>query len=313
MVWNIDPLAGELFRESDPDCEGGTSIEEVPFGVVQGVTLGPTMFNLFMNDLVGHIQFGWLSSYADDSQLVHCAGPDDVTQLKRHIESDLVQLSRWFRCNGLKVNPTKTEFLLAGTPANTASVSDLVVNFDGVSLQHSESIKILGVHFDCHLNWEKQVSSVAQKCSGAIVSIRKLNLPRETTKMLIQALVFPTLMYCLPVWAPKSKTLRKRIEKVLNFAVRTVTGLRKFDRVTEARLELGWPTFDAMIDLRDVQRIYHVMRQRDASRQLRALVETRSQVSLRPTRSTADDTMLQIPRCRLQYTEMSFPHRAIAT
>ena len=36
-----------LFRELDPDCEGGTGTEEVPFGVVQGGTLGPTIFNLF--------------------------------------------------------------------------------------------------------------------------------------------------------------------------------------------------------------------------------------------------------------------------
>ena len=65
--------------------KGGTSTEEVPFGVVQGGTLGPTMFNPFMNDLVGHIQFGWPCSYADDSQLVHYAGPGDMTQLKRYI------------------------------------------------------------------------------------------------------------------------------------------------------------------------------------------------------------------------------------
>ena len=154
---------------------------------------------------------------------------------------------------------------------------------------------------------------VAQKCSGAIVTIRKLNLPRETTKMLIQALVFPMIMYCLPVWAPKFKTLRNRIEKVINFAVRTVTGLRKFDHVSRARAELGWLTFDAMIGLRDVQRIHHIMWHRDASQQLRALLETRSQVSLRLTRSTADETMLHFPKCCLQSTKLSFPHRAVAT
>ena len=30
--------------------------------------------------------------------------------------------------------------------------------------------------------------------------------------------------------------------------------------VTEARLELGWPKFDAMIDMHDVRHIHHVMR-----------------------------------------------------
>ena len=197
------------FADRTQTVKGGTSAEEVPFGVVQSGTLGPTMFNLFTSDIVSHIQFGRLFSYADDSQLVHCAKPDDLSRLKRHIEDDLGYLSRWFHSNGLKVNPTKTEFLITGTPANTAKVSDLVVNFEGVPLTHSENIKILGVHFDCHLTWEKHVSSVAQKCNGSIVTIRKLNLPRETTKMLIQALVFPMIMYCLPVYAPKSQIVRK--------------------------------------------------------------------------------------------------------
>ena len=211
------------------------------------------------------------------------------------------------------MNAAKTEFLLAGTPTTTAKASLLTVNFEGVPLKHSENIKILGVHFDCHFNWEKHVSTVAQKCNGSIVTIRKLNLPSETTKMLIQTLVFPLITYCLPVWAPKTMAVRHRIEKVINFAVRTVTGLRKFDHVSEARSDLGWLTFAAMIDLRDVQRLHHIMWNLDASQQLRALVETRSQVSLRPTRATADETVLQAQRCRLQCTKWSFPHRAVAT
>ena len=66
------------FADRTQAVKGGTSTEEVPFGVVQGGTLGPTMFNLFTNDIVSHIQFSRLFSYADDSQLVHCAKPDDL-------------------------------------------------------------------------------------------------------------------------------------------------------------------------------------------------------------------------------------------
>ena len=68
-------------------------------------------------------------------------------------------------------------------------------------------------------------------------------------------LVFPIITYCLPAWAPKTVGMRKRIEKVLNFAIRTVTGLRKFDQVSRARSDLDWLTFAEMIDLRDAQRV----------------------------------------------------------
>ena len=53
------------FADRIQTVKGGTSTEAVPFGVVEGGTLGPTMFNLFMNDLATHIHFGRLYSYAD--------------------------------------------------------------------------------------------------------------------------------------------------------------------------------------------------------------------------------------------------------
>ena len=65
-----------------------------------------TMFILFTNDVVSHIQFGRLFSHADDSQLVYWAKPDDLSELKRDIEDDLDQLSRYFHGNGLKVRPS---------------------------------------------------------------------------------------------------------------------------------------------------------------------------------------------------------------
>ena len=187
------------------------------------------------------------------------------------------------------------------------------MNFDGITLGHSESIKILGVHVDRHLCWDKQVSAVAQRCNGTVATIRKLNVPRETTKHLMESLMFPMIRYCLPVWAPKTQILRNRIEKVLNFAVRTVTGLKKYDHVSQARTELGWVTFEAMIKLRDVQRIYHMMWNDEGSERLKSLIERRSEVSLRSTRASNDETVLHTGRCRLQATMSSFPHRAVAT
>ena len=88
--------------------------------------------------------------------------------------------------------------------------------------------------------------------------------------MLIQTLVFPIITYspCLPVWAPKTVAASNRVEKVMNFAVRTVTGLIKFDHVSRARMDLEWLTFNAMIDFRDVQRLHHVMWNRNSSQKL---------------------------------------------
>ena len=129
------PTGWRAFSRTGPRPLRGEQHKEVSFGVFQGGTLGPTMFNLLTNDTVSHIQFGHLFSYVEDSQLVHCAKPDDLFQLKCHIEDYLCRLARWFNSNGLKVNPTKTEFLITGTTANTTKVSDWAVSFQCVPLR----------------------------------------------------------------------------------------------------------------------------------------------------------------------------------
>ena len=56
-------------------------------------------------------------SYADDTVIIHSALPSDegLTELKAIVEGDLVNLATWFKNNGLKANPSKTEMSLFGT------------------------------------------------------------------------------------------------------------------------------------------------------------------------------------------------------
>ena len=203
--------------------------------------------------------------------------------------------------------------MIAGTPRSTDRAASLTVQFDDVQLHHSNKIKILGVTIDQHLNFESQTGEVAQRCNRTIASIRKLNFPKDISQKVIQALVFPFVTYCLPAWAPSTQKQRKRIQKVLNFAVRTATGLRKYDHVSQSRRDLGWMSFEEMIAMRDAQRIHFIMWNDESSQQIKSLIETRAQVSERQTRSTVDESVLQIPRCRLQTTKMMFPHRAVMT
>ena len=114
-----------------------------------------------MNDLTYHLTYGRLTSCADDSQILHNARPECLSDLKFQIETDLASLSEWFYSNELKVNAEKTDFLVAGTC--TSKAASLEVNFDGIALPHSESIKFEGFTLDRHVCWDKQVSAVAQR------------------------------------------------------------------------------------------------------------------------------------------------------
>ena len=291
------------------------------FGVVQGSIVGPLMFILFVNDMLCYVSNECkLVSYADDMQFMHVAepSPGGLAQLRTRVEADLAAVSAWFRHNGLKINPFKTEFIIFGTHSNTRKAAGLAVKFENSQLSPSESVKILGVHIDSALNWQKQTSQVVQRCFGLLIAVNKLKhvLPRSTLKLLIESLVFPHIKYCLPAWAPTTVIQRQRVEKAINFAVRVVTGIPRRNHVTQSRKTLEWLSFEQTVALSDCSCLYRAMNTPDGPPAVHNLVRRRSEVSERHTRATAEAIVLQTSAAkppRLECVRRAFPHRAVTT
>ena len=310
----------DYFSNRRQTVQGGSECLDVPVGVVQGSILGPLMFILFTSDLAPHLSEGTkIISYADDTQLLHSSSTDinSLTCLKTTVETDLIMLSKWFRHNGLKINPKKTDFTLLGTTSHTKRASTLSVVFEGEELKKSECIKILGVHIDQNIPWVTQTSHVVKRCFGTLLAINKLKdvLPKTTVKTLVQSLVFPHFLYCLPAWAPHTEKQRKRVEKVINFGTRIVTGKKRRDHITESRQQLGWLSFAETIQLRDSIKIHRLINRADGPLAVRAMVSARSDISSRSTRAT-NAGMIQTSSTRpprLETTKKAFPYRAVNT
>ena len=310
----------DYFADRRQTVKGGqASSLEVRFGVIQGSIVGPLMFLLFTNDIQCYLSESCkIVSYADDTQLIHSALPSTsgLAGLRSRVELDLAAISQWFHCNGLKINPSKTEFIVLGTPAHTRKVTGMSITFGDVQLLPSDSVKILGVHLDRNLSWQVHTGKITQRCFGSLVTINKLRhvLPKTTIKTLVESLVFPHIRYCLPAWAPATALQRKRVDKVINFAVRIVTGKRKTDHVTESRKGLGWLSFDETVCLRDCIRVHRAIHEVDGPRAIREQIKRRSDISQRSTRATEDGTFLQTSSLkppRLELVKLSFPYRAV--
>ena len=307
----------DYFKDRTQSVRGSSSLENVDFGVVQGSTVGPMLFNLFTNDLSSHLSGGCkVVSYADDSVLLHSAPPtvDGLLQLRQNVEGDLETLSQWFRSNGLKVNPNKTDMTLVGTPSAVKKAANFRLTFEGITLEPADHIKILGVILDQNLSMEKQTARVVQRGYGTLITLKKLRgtLPPSTMETLVRSLVMPHVTYCLPAWAPPTQNLQIRVNKMLNFAIRVVTRKRKSDHVSAARKQLGWMTFHDFIKYRDCALVHRLVHSTEAPENLRSLVCSRADISGRTTRATVDGK-LHIQRCRLQATHKTVPVRAFKT
>ena len=272
--------------------------------------LGPKLYLLFTNDLTAHLPFGKQVAYADDVQFLDCDSVENFACLKERVEGTLDAALLWFTQNRLKLNPSKTELLIV--KPKKKKCASLSIKFGDADLNPSPFAKILGLFIDSELSWEKQVSQVVRRCFFILVGLSKLRhrLPFETKKLLIEALVFPHLHYCLTVWGGCSATLRQRVQKAINFGARIVTGLSRREHITPALELLGWRRIDGMLEERDAAMMRRLMSS-GAPPSLADLVRSRSDVSVRATRGVCAG-QLELPRVRTERGKRSFPYRAVS-
>ena len=190
--------------------------------------------------------------------------------------------------------------------------TDISFTFGSAVISQSDFLKVLGITIDPHLNWEKHISTIIQRCFAILKGLARLRhkLPRETKRLLIQAIVFPHLQYCMSVWGSCTATQRRRVQKVLNFGARLVAGLGRRDSVSAVLQELGWLSVEEQIRLRDTANIGRILAPNNPLPHLREHVISRSAVSARASRATAGG-QLELPRVRTEFARRSFAFRAV--
>ena len=69
-------------------------------------------------------------------------------------------------------------------------------------------------------------------------------LPKCTRRLLVEALVFSHMLYCLTVWGSCTAGQKQRIQKAINFGVRIVVGLGRRD---QGPITTGWTKFSTKL------------------------------------------------------------------
>ncbi|CAG4991595.1 unnamed protein product [Colias eurytheme] len=153
------------------------------------------------------------------------------------MNADLRSIVDWSKNYGLKVNPSKTQVIIIGSPKLIAKVDWSVlpcIEIDAIPIPYSSTVKNLGLHLDQTLSWTTQIQLVRKKMFGVAASLRRLRniLPIPTKIALAQSLLFPILDYADVCYPDLNECQLNSLERLQNLCIRFIYGLRRISTST---------------------------------------------------------------------------------
>ena len=146
--------------------------------------------------------------------------------------------------NKLKINDSKTEFLVLTSSFYKQQFNDLQINVGNTQIKPTASACNLGVIFDRHLNSESHINNV---CRSAYFHLRNIGSVRNMLSddacsqlHVIHALVIVRIDYCNSLLYSLPKYSLNGLQKILNTAARILRRVPKFNHISETLMDLHW-------------------------------------------------------------------------
>jgi hypothetical protein len=162
--------------------------------VPQGSTLGPLLFNIFINDICDSIYNSQCLLSADNLKIYRSISDvDDCKPLQHDIDS----VQNWFLNNGMKLNLSKTTF--------TCKTNSICFNYKLCNnpVERYQCVKDLGDLLDCKLYFHQHINyifSQGLKMLGLIRYITSSFFSLDSLLVLYSTLVRSKIEYASVVW-----------------------------------------------------------------------------------------------------------------
>nr|BAC57910.1 reverse transcriptase [Anopheles gambiae] len=206
-------IIGDYFRNRVLmyDTTDGPAEIAVTSGVPQGSVLGPTLWNLMYDGVlrVAMVEGARIIGYADDIVLLvegNCV--DDIEIL---VSSQIRIIDRWMTDNGLKIAPTKTEFIMVSSHQRiqhgAIRVGDHVVH-------SSRTLKYLGMVLDDRLEYTSHIRYAVERATKLWTTLVRMMPnkagPSSNVRRVIALTVVAKVRYASPIWCHTLRFANRR-------------------------------------------------------------------------------------------------------
>ena len=273
----------------------------------QGSVVGPFGFPIYSAPVASICRKHGISChfYADDSQLYLAFDPQDEDIARLCMEACISEIREWLRLNHLKLNDSKTEFMVMGSPAQLKNLHTVSLTIGGATIASTSSARNIGALFDSSLSMKDHVNALSRTSYCHIRTLGKIRryLTKKAAVNLVHAFVSSRLDQMNSLLFGIPKYLVQKLQKIQNNAARIVSRAKRRDHITPVLKDLHWLPVQQRIEFKIVLLVFKAQTGL-APGYLRDLL-----VPYQPPRAlrSIDLSLLKMPRSRTKtYGDRSF-------
>ena len=191
---------------------------DILIGILQGSTLGPLLFNIFINDLIMFTEKSDICNFADDNTLYKSS--PSLSVVLNCLEHDITIVLNWFKINSLKANSKKIQFMVLGRKKRFQYKSKI----EDTYIFSKDKVVLLGITIDNKLTFEAHIENLCKKAFHKLWALQRIRkfLTVMQAKALASSFVNNQFNYCAIVWMFCSRKSKLRLGNTHKRTLRVV-------------------------------------------------------------------------------------------
>jgi len=230
---------------------------QLQYGTAQGGVLGPILFLIFINDLLGLELYSSLFAYADDTAIV-CSAYNRQSLMLR-IKKDLQKIAEWLIINRLLINSSKSKCILFFDHNKSKDLlrdwydlrchnHQCLYSCTCTSIEIVDNVKYLGVYIDDHLKWDHHIHYLTKKLgkvSYALYHMKKF-IRSDQLKKVYTSWFESLLRYGIMHYGATYPTIVQPVIMCQRRVLRIMYSLGRYDRVSHLFQQENILTFNQL-------------------------------------------------------------------